>query len=102
MKLNIIHVNSQENAALCDQVSQTQENLVVVKGERLFLLRKLCQQQGEVDPSSVLPRSQINNNSSSVNADGVKPKKNSKKRISTDVSGIYCEHISNPLHQYVM
>ncbi|XP_011692076.1 PREDICTED: transforming growth factor beta regulator 1 isoform X2 [Wasmannia auropunctata] len=48
-----------ENAALCDQVAHMQENLMVVKEERLFLLRKLCQQQGEVESNSTsLARSQ--------------------------------------------
>lgn len=74
-----------ENAALCDQVAQMQENLILVKDERLFLLRKLCQQQGEVDANSVLSK-QTNFNSSAVNIDGVTPKKSSKKRNSTDVS----------------
>ncbi|XP_015122614.1 transforming growth factor beta regulator 1 [Diachasma alloeum] len=50
-----------ENAALCDQVSNMQENLVVVNEERLFLLRKLCQFQGETDSSA--SRSQLNFNS---------------------------------------
>lgn len=63
-----------------------QENLILVKDERLFLLRKLCQQQGEIDANSVLSK-QSNFNSSAVNIDGVTPKKSSKKRNSTDVSG---------------
>lgn len=74
-----------ENAALCDQVAQMQENLLIVKDERLFLLRKLYQQQGETEPVIALPRSQTSNmNSPSFNLDTLASKKNMKKRISTD------------------
>ena len=76
-----------ENAALCDQVAQMQENLVLVKEERLFLLRRLCQQQGDVDSSSIIARSQSNNiNSTPFNLDCSTPKKTAKKRVSTDGS----------------
>lgn len=79
----------QENAALCDQVAHMQENLMLVKEERLFLLRKLCQQQGEMESNSTsLARSQANNtNSPSVNLECT-PKKTVKKRTSMDGSGI--------------
>ncbi|XP_043261048.1 transforming growth factor beta regulator 1 [Colletes gigas] len=74
-----------ENAALCDQVAQMQENLVLVKEERLFLLRKLCQQQGDIDPSTVTARSQSNSiNSIAFNSECSTPKKTAKKRVSTD------------------
>ncbi|XP_015519696.1 transforming growth factor beta regulator 1-like [Neodiprion pinetum] len=73
-----------ENAALCDQVAQMQENLLVVKEERHFLLRKLYQQQGEVDPT-MLTKSQTNSfGSPSPNHEGVAPKKSVKKRNSTE------------------
>ncbi|XP_076630283.1 transforming growth factor beta regulator 1 [Colletes latitarsis] len=76
-----------ENAALCDQVAQMQENLMLVKEERLFLLRKLCQQQGDIDPSTVTARSQSNNiNSIAFNSECSAPKKTAKKRVSTDGS----------------
>ncbi|XP_035724855.1 transforming growth factor beta regulator 1-like isoform X1 [Vespa mandarinia] len=76
-----------ENAALCDQVAQMQENLMLMKEERLFLLRKLCQQQGEIDPGTMMVRSQSNNlNSSSFNSECSTPKKTVKKRISMDAS----------------
>lgn len=79
----------QENAALCDQVAQMQENLMLVKEERLFLLRKLCQQQGDIDPSTMIVRSQSNNiNANSFNPECSTPKKTAKKRVSTDGSGI--------------
>ncbi|XP_071860588.1 transforming growth factor beta regulator 1 isoform X1 [Bombus fervidus] len=76
-----------ENAALCDQVAQMQENLMLVKEERLFLLRKLCQQQGDIDPSTMIARSQSNSiNPSSFNPECSTPKKTAKKRASTDGS----------------
>lgn len=76
---------SQENAALCDQVAQMQENLVTVKEERLFLLRKLCQQQGEVDPAVAVARTQQNNLPvPAFNVESVTPKKSAKKRNSVD------------------
>lgn len=76
-----------ENAALCDQVAQMQENLMLVKEERLFLLRKLCQQQGEIDPANMIGRAQSNNvNSGQFNPECSTPKKTAKKRISTDGS----------------
>lgn len=77
----------QENAALCDQVAHMQENLMLVKEERLFLLRKLCQQQGEMESNSMIARSQSNVNSPSVNSECATPKKTVKKRTSTDGSG---------------
>lgn len=71
-----------------------QENLMLMKEERLFLLRKLCQQQGEIDPGTMMVRSQSNNlNSSSFNSECSTPKKTVKKRISMDTSGTkYYQH----------
>lgn len=64
-----------------------QENLLIVKEERHFLLRKLFQQQGEVDPTT-LTKSQTNSlGSPSSNHEGVTPKKNTKKRNSTELLG---------------
>lgn len=75
-----------ENAALCDQVAHMQENLMVVKEERLFLLRKLCQQQGEMESNSMIARSQSNNvNSPSFNPECT-AKKTVKKKAPTDGS----------------
>lgn len=66
-----------------------QENLMVVKEERLFLLRKLCQHQGEMESNSMVARSQSNNiNSPSFNPECATPKKAVKKKTSTDGSGI--------------
>ncbi|XP_029666910.1 transforming growth factor beta regulator 1 [Formica exsecta] len=76
-----------ENAALCDQVAHMQENLMVVKEERLFLLRKLCQHQGEMESNSMVARSQSNNvNSPSFNPECAAPKKTVKKKTPTDGS----------------
>ncbi|XP_026671913.1 transforming growth factor beta regulator 1 isoform X2 [Ceratina calcarata] len=64
-----------------------QEHLMLVKEERLFLLRKLCQQQGDTDPPTIIARSQLNNiNPGSFNAECCTPKKAAKKRGSTDGS----------------
>lgn len=66
-----------------------QENLVIVKKERLFFLKKLYQVQGEIDPASLLAKSQMGCASSpSPNSDMFTPKKNIKKRNSVaDTSG---------------
>lgn len=69
----------QENAALCDQVAQMQENLVVVKEERLFLLRKLCQLQGEMETVTMAQKMSSNHSGSSA-SDGVFKKSSSKKK----------------------
>ncbi|CAD6241048.1 GSCOCG00009097001-RA-CDS [Cotesia congregata] len=69
-----------ENAALCDQVAQTQENLVIVKEERLYLLKKLTQFQGE-SSDGPLP-GKMNNLNASMSCEGVTKK--SKKRNSID------------------
>lgn len=62
---------------------------MVVKEERLFLLRKLCQQLGEIESNSMMARSQSNNvNSPSLNPEGTAPKKTVKKRTSIEGTGI--------------
>jgi hypothetical protein len=84
----------QENAALCDQVAHMQENLMLVKEERLFLLRKLCQQQGEMESNSMIARSQSNNmNSPSFNPECATTKKTVKKRVSTDGTGTLLRNV---------
>ncbi|XP_008552982.1 transforming growth factor beta regulator 1 [Microplitis demolitor] len=71
-----------ENAALCDQVAQTQENLVIVKEERLYLVKKLSQYQGEPSDGSPIGNKIINNNLnlSLMACDNGTAKKNNKKR----------------------
>lgn len=39
----------QENAALCDQVAEVQQQLVVAAEERMFLLKRLCHHQTTAD-----------------------------------------------------
>lgn len=80
----------QENAALCDQVAQMQGNLIHAKEERLMLLRRLCQVQGEIDPAAFVAKSQMGSSGSPVpNADPFTPKKNLKKRSNSETPGIY-------------
>ncbi|XP_058804049.1 transforming growth factor beta regulator 1 [Phymastichus coffea] len=75
-----------ENAALCDQVSEVQDNLVSAKKERLMLLKRLCQLQGEMDPSSLLTKSQMGSSSSPVpNSDAFLSKKSIKKRNNIEI-----------------
>ncbi|CAG4975564.1 unnamed protein product [Parnassius apollo] len=38
-----------ENAALCDEVAKIQENILMVKDERKFLLRKLLEYENEIE-----------------------------------------------------
>lgn len=84
----VLAIFSQENAALCDQVSQVQDNLIAAKKERLTLLKRLCQLQGEIDPSTSLSKSQVGSASSPVpNCDTVLPKKSIKKRNSVETPG---------------
>ncbi|KAJ8680228.1 hypothetical protein QAD02_016015 [Eretmocerus hayati] len=73
-----------ENAALCDQVAEMQNNLVTVKEERIMLLKKLCQLQGETDPPAFAAKSQMGSSSSSApNPDTPPPKKVSVKKRTT-------------------
>uniref|UniRef100_A0A0C9RM94 Tbrg1 protein n=1 Tax=Fopius arisanus TaxID=64838 RepID=A0A0C9RM94_9HYME len=74
-----------ENAALCDQVSDMQENLVVVNEERLFLLRKLCQLQGETELSASRSQLNFNNHINYSNISGeVVAKRTSRKKSPSD------------------
>lgn len=43
-----------ENAALCDQVTEVQQQVVILSEERKFLLKKLCQYQNTADHHSQL------------------------------------------------
>lgn len=79
--------NFQENAALCDQVSQMQENLLAVKEERLYLLRKLYQLQGEVEPGNAMTKMNASHSNSHNNPDGTTGKKAPKKKASVDSQG---------------
>ena len=73
---------------MCDQVAEKQDDLVVAQEERLLLLRKLCQLQGEIDPPSFYAKSQLGNSGSPIpHSDTVTLKKSSKKRNSIDIPG---------------
>lgn len=65
-----------------------QENLVVVKEERLMLLKRLCQLQGEIDPATLLAKSQGTSSSPVPTSDLFTPKKNVKKRNSVETPGM--------------
>ncbi|XP_076062738.1 transforming growth factor beta regulator 1 [Oratosquilla oratoria] len=43
-----------ENAALCDQVAEVQEQVLIASEERRFLLKRLCQHQNAADMESQL------------------------------------------------
>ncbi|XP_047470254.1 transforming growth factor beta regulator 1-like [Penaeus chinensis] len=73
-----------ENAALCDQVAEVQQQLVVAAEERMFLLKRLCHHQTTADHHN-----QLNTKSNSYlvlgsgsidNWDGKKPKQTTLKR----------------------
>lgn len=70
-----------ENAALCDEVAQVQEDIVVVKEERRFLLRKLLEYEGDVDTYQGTRNSTSPSTSFSEH---VAPVKKGKKRSSSD------------------
>lgn len=63
---------SQENAALCDQVAQVQENIVTVKDERRFLLRKLM----DLDKDLAI---ELNKKQSQSSNDGTAPVQTTRK-----------------------
>ncbi|KAG7160910.1 Transforming growth factor beta regulator 1-like [Homarus americanus] len=79
-----------ENAALCDQVAEVQQQVVVAAEERTFLLKRLCQYQTTTDQHN-----QLNTKSNSYfilgsgsvdNWDSKKPKLASLKRKLSDPS----------------
>lgn len=77
-----------------------QEKLIVVKDERLMLLKKLCHLQGEIDPAALLAKSQMGSGSSPIpNPDGFTPKKSIKKRSSVETPGKFVQYAANPMLQ---
>lgn len=78
----------QENAAICDQVAHIQEQILCVKEERRFLLKKLF----EVDPTAIssgdlLPtQNSITSNNESLLVNPLPPKKATKKRSNSEAS----------------
>lgn len=80
-----------------------QENLLMVKEERHFLLRKLYQQQGEVEPTTTVTKPQGNSLGSPLpNPEGITPKKNAKKRNSTEALGAWIHRQPRLPHSNVL
>lgn len=80
-----------ENAALCDQVAEAQQQVVVAAEERTFLLKRLCQHQTITDQHNQLnPKSTssyfILGSGSVDNWDSKKPKQALLKRKLSDPS----------------
>lgn len=70
----------QENAALCDQVSQVQESIVTVKEERRFLLKRLMDQDPQLASEMSKKQAQTSNDSSEKPTQTRKPYKKRKKK----------------------
>ncbi|XP_050717290.1 transforming growth factor beta regulator 1-like [Eriocheir sinensis] len=79
-----------ENAALCDQVAEVQQQVVVAAEERIFLLKRLLQHQTTNDNHSQLPAKNSNyfvlGSGNVDNWDNKKPKVTSMKRKPSDPS----------------
>lgn len=79
-----------ENAALCDQVAEVQQQVVVATEERAFLLKRLCQHQTTTDNNNQLSTKSSNyfvlGSGSVDNSDTKKPKLTSLKRKPSDLS----------------
>lgn len=70
---------------MCDQVAEIQENIVVVKEERRFLLRKLLEFEGDAEPFQTTYRNSVSPSTSY--SDHLTPVKKSKKRSNSDAQG---------------
>lgn len=66
----------QENAALCDHVAQIQENILLVKEERRYLLKKLLEHENDMETQLGRPCSKLNE----LIANSLPPKRQYKKR----------------------
>lgn len=78
----MLFISFQENAALCDQVSQVQESIVSVKEERRFLLKRLMDRDGDL--AKELSKKQTANDSGVPTQSTRKPyKKRAKKQQAT-------------------
>ncbi|XP_045609139.1 transforming growth factor beta regulator 1 [Procambarus clarkii] len=90
-----------ENAALCDQVAEAQQQVVVAAEERTFLLKRLCQHQTTTDQHNQLnPKSNsyfILGSGSVDNWDSKKPKLASLKRKLLDPSQGSPSAITSPV-----
>lgn len=65
-----------ENAALCDHVAQIQENILLVKEERRYLLKKLLEHENDLETQMGRPCSKLNE----LIANSLPPKRQYKKR----------------------
>nr|XP_019525339.2 LOW QUALITY PROTEIN: transforming growth factor beta regulator 1 [Aedes albopictus] len=72
-----------ENAALCDHVAQIQENILLVKEERRYLLKKLLEHENDMETQMGRPCSKLNE----LIANSLPPKRQYKKRAVPDGSG---------------
>lgn len=71
-----------ENAALCDQVAQIQENILLVKEERRYLLKKLLEHENDMETQLGRPCSKLNE----LIANSLPPKRQYKKRSNPDAN----------------
>lgn len=69
-----------ENAALCDHVAQIQENILLVKEERRYLLKKLLEHENDMETQMGRPCSKLNE----LIANSLPPKRQYKKRAVPD------------------
>ncbi|XP_058814943.1 transforming growth factor beta regulator 1 [Topomyia yanbarensis] len=71
-----------ENAALCDHVAQIQENILLVKEERRYLLKKLLEHENDMETQMGRPCSKLNE----LIASSLPPKRQYKKRSNVDAN----------------
>lgn len=70
-----------ENAALCDEISEIQEEIIIRSEERKFLLRKLCQYEPQTEMEvEALSKSGFNQSSTNVTPHNETTTKKTKKR----------------------
>lgn len=74
-----------ENAALCDEISEIQEEIVIRSEERKFLLRKLCQYEPQTELEvEALSKSGF----SQTNLTHPEPSSKKNKKRSVEVNGM--------------
>ncbi|XP_055640353.1 transforming growth factor beta regulator 1 [Toxorhynchites rutilus septentrionalis] len=71
-----------ENAALCDHVAQIQENILLVKEERRYLLKKLLEHENDMEAQLGRPCGKLNE----LIANSLPPKRQYKKRTNNDAN----------------
>lgn len=76
-----------ENAAICDQVAEIQENIVKVKEERKFLLKKLIDFEPELLTEELKASNQLPNNNTNVSTPTTRrPYKKRAKKWTNDAT----------------